>query len=104
MRLWKGEPMRRDDALRVLREHQAELQALNIVRLALSGSTARDEAGPASDIALLVEFSRPTGLFTLLQAQECLETWFARPVDLVTPDALKPALRERVLREAIDAA
>ena len=96
--------MRRDDALRVLREHQAELRALGVTRIALFGSTARDEAGPTSDIDLLVELERPAGLFKVLQAQERLEAWFGRPVDLVTPGALKPALRERVLGEAITTA
>jgi predicted nucleotidyltransferase len=34
--------MRRDDAIRILREHEAEICAKGVTRLALFGSTARD--------------------------------------------------------------
>jgi predicted nucleotidyltransferase len=94
--------MRRDDALQTIREHHSELRALGIRRVALFGSTARDEAGPASDIDLLVEFERPAGYFAVVRATSWLEELLSCPVDLVTPGALKPRLRERVEREAID--
>ena len=73
--------------------------------LALFGSVVRDEATAASDVDLLVEFDgRPVGLFHLSRTQHYLETILGVPrVDLVLRDGIKPALRERILREAIRA-
>jgi uncharacterized protein len=74
--------------------------------LALFGSAVRNECSPASDVDLLVEFDdRPIGLFHLSRTQHYLEKilGIAR-VDLVLREGIKPALKERILREAIDAA
>ena len=96
--------MRRDEALRILAEHRAELAALKVKQLRLFGSVARDEAGPDSDVDLLVDFDRPVGYFHLFRVQAHLEELLGTPVDLVFEDGLKPRIRERVLREAITAA
>ena len=42
--------------MRILREHRAELDAMGVRSLSIFGSVARDEAGPESDVDLLVEF------------------------------------------------
>jgi predicted nucleotidyltransferase len=97
-------PMRRDEALRILREHKAELDAMDVRSLSVFGSVARDEAGPESDVDLLVEFARPVGYFHFFGVQEQLETWLKRRVDLVTPGGLKRQLRDRILAEAVRAA
>ena len=57
-----------------------------------------------SDVDILVEFNRPIGLFAFLDLKEELEDLLQRRVDLVTADALKPQMREKVLSEAIHAA
>lgn len=74
--------------------------------ISLFGSMARDEAGPGSDVDLLVEFEpgRACGFFTFFRLQRELEAVLGAPVDLVTPDALKRQLREAILAEAIRAA
>lgn len=86
-----------------LRKHRAHLEQLGIKSLALFGSSARGEARPGSDVDLLIEFSRPVGLFHFMEVKEFLEEILGRRVDLVTPDALKPQLREAILEEAVDA-
>lgn len=96
--------MRRDEVLTILRAHQAEIAAFGVSSLALFGSVARDEAGPESDVDLLVEFDRPVGLFTLVRLQNFLAALLGRPVDLVPRDAIKKQFRDRVLKEAVDAA
>lgn len=95
--------MRRDEALALLATHQEELRQLGAESLALFGSVARDEAGPASDVDVLVTLRRPVGLFGFFDIQERLTAILDRPVDLVTPDSLKRQLKERILREAINA-
>lgn len=64
------------------------------------GSMARGDAGPGSDVDLLVETGPGTSGFTLgallMDAQDLL----GRPVDIVTPAALHPTIRDKVLKEA----
>jgi len=95
--------MQREEALKRLREHQAELGALGVQSLALFGSAARDEMRPESDVDILVEFARPVGFFAFLDVKEQLEKLLGRPVDLVTRKALHPKLRDAILREAVHA-
>ena len=94
----------RDAVLQLLGSHREEMKGLGIKSLALFGSFARNEAGPDSDVDLLVEFDRPVGLFHFVRVHRYLETLLGRKVDLVTPDALKERLRDRILRELVSAA
>ena len=56
--------MERDQAIARLREHEAELKKLGVESLYLFGSTARDEAGPDSDIDLFFDYQEGKfGLF-----------------------------------------
>jgi len=96
--------MQRDHVRELLAAHRDEIAAFGVQSLALFGSVARDEARPGSDVDILVRFSQPIGFFGLIRLQWFLESLLSRPVDLVTPDGLKPQLRERILREVIDAA
>ena len=96
--------MSRDEVLRRLRANRHQLNELGVTSAAIFGSAARDEATTDSDIDVLVEFGGPIGLLHFVRVQRYLEDLLGRPVDLVTKDALHPALRERILEEAIDAA
>ena len=71
--------------------------------LEIFGSVARGEAGPDSDVDLLVDFDHPIGLFHFFRVQRALEQFLGCHVDLVMRDAIKPQLRERILREAVRA-
>jgi uncharacterized protein len=90
--------------LRVLRRHEGELRARGLTRLAVFGSAARGDLGPKSDVDLLIEVDAASrfGLFAFLNLKEHLSALLGRPVDLAFPDALRPWLREAVLREAIE--
>lgn len=93
--------MRRDEAVAILAAHREELQRYRVRSLALFGSVARDEAGPASDVDLLVEFERPAGLFNFVALHQYLEDLLGRRVDLGTPDSLREALRPNVMKDLI---
>lgn len=95
--------MTRDEALGIIRAHANELTALGVGRVYLYGSVARGEAGPDSDVDVLVELTRPMG-WEFLDIRDALERWFGRRVDLGTPASLKPRVRDRVLAEAVRAA
>jgi predicted nucleotidyltransferase len=68
-------------------------------KITLFGSFVRNEAGPESDIDLIVAFSEPTGLLSLVRLERELSELLGRPVDLVTEEAISPHLRERIHRE-----
>ena len=81
--------------------HKAELRNFHVRSLALFGSTARDEAGPESDVDMLVEFDEPVDLFVFCDVEAFLARVVGRNVDLVLQDSVKPLLRERILAEAV---
>jgi uncharacterized protein len=92
--------MKKQKVIQLLKQHNRELSdRFGVKSLALFGSVARDEANPASDIDLLVEFDRPVGLFGLFALQDRLEEIFGCKVDIGTPDSLKPRLRASVISE-----
>lgn len=94
--------MKKSEILEKLEAHRDELHARGVTSVALFGSTARDEASDISDIDILVEFERPTGLLELIRLKHKLEEMFrVEKVDLLTRDGLHPALKERILAEAI---
>jgi predicted nucleotidyltransferase len=95
--------MKRDEILQLLAAHRQELARFSVKSLAIFGSVARDEARPDSDVDILVEFAEAVGLFEFVRLKDYLETLLDRPVDLVSPDALKEQLRERILKEAVHA-
>ncbi len=76
-------------------------QANDVSRLRLFGSFARGEATEASDVDLLVDFSKPKSLLSLVALERHLSEALGRRVDLLTEAALSPYLRERILREAV---
>lgn len=65
------------------------------------GSVARGEAGPASDVDLLVEAGPTTSAWFPGGLVADLEEVLGRRVDVVTERGLAPELRERVLSEAV---
>lgn len=97
--------MRRDEAIRKLSEHREELKKRGVERLYLFGSTARDEAGPGSDVDLIIRIDRESrgefSLFDLIRVKHYLEDALGTEVDLTTEDGIKPQLKERILKERI---
>jgi hypothetical protein len=91
----------KQDILAILRDNQGSLESLKIKSLSVFGSAARDEADPESDIDILVEFSESIGLFHFIRTKRQLEELLGREVDLVTPDALLPELKDNILRDAV---
>ncbi|MCG6927858.1 MAG: nucleotidyltransferase family protein [Acidobacteria bacterium] len=70
-------------------------------RIRLFGSTARGEAGPNSDIDLLVDYQPGHGGFAFVEFCEEIERLLGRKVDVVTERSLHPMIRDRVLAQAV---
>lgn len=84
-------------------EAEAHLRRLGVRRLALFGSVERDEAGPESDIDLLVEFEPGLKSYdNFLGVSDLLEDLLGRRVELVTTEALSPFIGPHILAEAED--
>ena len=93
--------MRRDEALRLLAEHRAELESMGVTSLALFGSVARDEAGPDSDVDVIIDVRRPFGLFDLARVHLRLEEIFGSKVDVITEGGLRPRDRLEIDRDRV---
>ena len=94
--------MSKQEIIDKLKAHKEELRRMGISSLAVFGSAARDEAVPGSDIDLLIEFDRSVGVFHFFTVQHRLEEILQVPkIDMVQKGALHPALRERILAEAV---
>ena len=85
---------------KLLMSHRKELSRLGSRHLAIFGSTARDEAKKTSDIDILVDFDTKGDLFGFIDLKFYLEDLLDCEVDLVTKQALHPALKKRILSEA----
>lgn len=94
--------MNRAEVLQVLTRAKPELaRRYGVVRLALFGSTARDEAWPDSDADIVVSFDGPATSQRYFGVQFHLEDALGCRVDLVTEKAMRPELRPYIEREAV---
>jgi hypothetical protein len=96
--------MDKDTVIKLIAENRSELNRFGVSSISIFGSIARGDARPDSDIDVLVEFSRPVGMFEFMDLKEFLESLFNQKVDLATLESLKHQLRDQILKEAIRAA
>jgi len=87
-------------ANKILKQHQKELAEQGVRRLAIFGSVARNENTSKSDIDILIDFDAKRGLFAFVGLKHYLENILDCNVDLVTKNALHPALKPQILNEA----
>ena len=89
-----------DQAKKIISKHKKELTRLGVRALALFGSVARNEGSSKSDVDVLIELDAKRGLFEFVDIKHYLEKLLGCEVDLVTKNALHPALKKRILQEA----
>jgi predicted nucleotidyltransferase len=90
------------EILRLLEENAPVVRRYGVRSLGLFGSGARDTAREGSDLDFVVEFDTKS-FDAYMDVRIFLERLFQCPVDLVLRDAIKPRLRETILREALHA-
>ncbi len=73
----------------------------NVGELGVFGSVVRGDNRKSSDIDLLVEFSGPIGLFKFIELENYLSELLGGKVDLISKKALKPAIRDDILKEVV---
>lgn len=95
--------MKRQQTLDILARLKPELvKRFGVTRLALFGSTVRDEAKDSSDIDIMVAFDGPATSEKYFGVQFLLEDELGHPVDLVTEKAMRAELRPFIEREAVN--
>ncbi len=91
------------DALKLLKQHEKVIRGrFGVKRIGLFGSFARGEALDKSDVDVLVEFAEDKKTFdNFMELKFYLEELFGRDVDLVIETAIKPRLKNYIMREAV---
>lgn len=88
--------------MRKLRALKPAFKELGLKRVRVFGSVVRGEAGPGSDVDLLVEFYETPGLLEFVGVKHDLEDRLGIKVDLTTQKGLHRALKDDILAEAQD--
>ena len=87
----------------IIKKHQIEIEKIcqqnDIGYLGVFGSTARNEATDISDVDLLVRFSKPIGLFTLVNVENQFKKALGRDVDLITVGGLNSKIKSYVFND-----
>jgi uncharacterized protein len=93
------------NSARLLRERRAEILEIaakyGAHNVRIFGSVARDEAGPDSDIDVLVDLESGRTLLDHAGLMLDLEQLLGRKVDVAVDGGLRERVRERVLAEAV---
>jgi uncharacterized protein len=89
--------------LNLIKSHEKFIQTkFHVKKLGLFGSAARDQAKAGSDLDFLVEFEPEYETFdNYMELKFFLEDLFQRPIDLVTPESLRPRMKAMILEEVI---
>jgi predicted nucleotidyltransferase len=93
-----------EKSLEVLRRQMPYLQqTYHVKELGVFGSFARGDFTGKSDIDILVEFEdhAKIGFVRFISLEEHLSEALQRKIDLVTKDALKPIIKEKILQNTV---
>ncbi|MBF0536987.1 MAG: nucleotidyltransferase domain-containing protein [Nitrospirae bacterium] len=94
--------MQRDEAIKLLKQHEADLKRLGVEHLFMFGSTARDEAIENSDVDLFFDYEKgKLGLFELMDVKERASQILGCKADIMTRDSLHKTLRQRIEAAAV---
>jgi predicted nucleotidyltransferase len=76
-------------------------ERFKVETIGIFGSYVRGDQKGKSDLDVLVEFSEPPSLFEFVELEEFLSKKLGLKVDLVMKDALKPRIKDNILKEAV---
>jgi uncharacterized protein with HEPN domain/predicted nucleotidyltransferase len=99
-----AEPLTREKAMRALRAREQEIRARGVTRLALFGSTVRNEARGDSDVDLLVDIDsmRKFSLFDWAGLESYFRELFGREVEVTIRRNLKAHVKGNIFAEAVE--
>ncbi len=85
--------------IKILKNNKEVLRKYSVSSLGIFGSVARNKPGKKRDLDIIVEFKKPT-FNNYFGLKEYLEKKTGRKTDLLCRDAIKPAVKKSILREA----
>ena len=86
----------------ILKKHRDEIKrGFKAEIIGVFGSYVRGEEKPESDVDILVRFMEGATLFDLVGLAEFLEERIGIKVDVVSERALRPELKEQILKEVV---
>jgi predicted nucleotidyltransferase len=91
--------MDKEKIKRALVANRKILKKYKVSKLGIFGSYAKDKVNKKSDVDLLVEFEEVIDLFDFVHLTDEVEKVLKTKVDLATPDAIKPYIRPRIMKE-----
>lgn len=92
-----------DEIKKTLNEHKLYFEEkYNVKSIGIFGSYLRGEQSGQSDIDILIEFHKPVDLFEFIKLENYLSEILGVKVDLVMKDTLKPRIKDRILKEAVN--
>jgi len=88
---------------RTINEHKLFLkERFKVKSISVFGSYLRGQQSAESDIDILVEFDGTIDLFDFVELENFLSDVLGHKVDLIMKDTLKPRIRNRILKEAVN--
>lgn len=93
------------EILDVLRRSEPELRAKGVRHAGLFGSTARGDAGPDSDIDIMIDLDPelPLSVYDYVGIKLFIADLFEGPVDVVNRSSLKPYIAKNAIGDVIKA-
>lgn len=86
----------------ILKDHREEVsRKYKVSEIGIFGSFVRGEQKKRSDIDILVEFADIPDVFAYIDLEEYLRKLLKKKVDLVRKKAIRPELKERILKETV---
>jgi predicted nucleotidyltransferase len=94
--------MTREEAIRRLKASEPQLLNAGVTHLYLFGSTARGEAGSASDVDLFFDHDLGAiGLYELMDIKELATGILGTKTDMIPRRGLHPLLRKKIEASAV---
>lgn len=90
------------EIVEILKQHKKELtEKYQVKEIGIFGSYVRGEQRKRSDVDILVEFEKLPDVFLLIDLEDYLKKLLHKKVDLIRKKAVRPELRDIILKEVV---
>jgi len=90
----------KNDIINIIKREKKFLNdKYHVSEIGIFGSVSRSENNKRSDVDLLVDFSVIPDLFTYVEIMLYLKEKIGKKIDMVMPSALRPEIKDYVMRE-----
>ena len=91
-----------EEVKEILKEHKDEVsRKYKVSEIGIFGSFVRGEQRRRSDIDILVKYNEIPDLFEFINLERYLQRLLRKKVDLVRKEAIRPELKNRILKEVV---